>query len=108
MGTAKSKDEAINTAAAAIADERATRIQKAAAMCMQAGYMLSKAYERLEKGQYNIEDLIVLGGSSAQISAAASIVAQVLHSHEVQPATVADQKVLEGGQESGPGLILQG
>lgn len=105
---AKSKDEALSAAAVALAEDRLARIKKAAAIVMQAGYMLSKAYERLEQGQYSVEDVMVMCGSASQVSTAASLVSQVLMSHEVQPATVADQKVIEAGQAAPSGLILPG
>lgn len=86
---------------------RTEQQQMAQAGIQRAGYLLGQVFERIEKGQHHLDDIIALQAVSSSVVAAASRIAQVLKSYDVQPAT-ADDKPGEPGTDQPSSIILGG
>lgn len=89
---AKSRDELVaERAQQKLAEERAEHLKIAEQSVMQAGGILSQAYSRLSKGQFHLDDVIMLSAVSSKANQAAARIAQALKTTGVQEATPEEQ-----------------
>lgn len=82
---AKSRAEAdVNKAAMSLAEKRVEHMKAAEGAVMKAGYLLSQVHERVSKGLFDIDDVIVLAAIASTVNSAGAQVAQAIKTTQVQ------------------------